>query len=194
MSRCDHATAKLAPPAAQASGAAAASRRLDDAFRGYLAERGSKPIALAQVTALVNGVSGLRLAGDAVLDLWQRDDAADGDRSAAREALLGAAARIEDWYTAFAAGLSGRATVPTPLDHDARADERLLDAVTRDLRRKDGRASATAARMIWTADHLDGARRLQRELTGPAHEVYGQRVRATAPSLSIRRLWPITEG
>ena len=54
--------------------AAAAARRLDDAFRGYLAERGAKPVPLAEVTSLVTGVGGLRLAADAVLDLWQRDD------------------------------------------------------------------------------------------------------------------------
>ena len=42
-----------------------------------LAERGAKPIPLAEVTSLVTGAAGLRLAGDAVLDLWQRDDASE---------------------------------------------------------------------------------------------------------------------
>ena len=65
----------------EAARAAAAARRLDDTFRGYLAERGAKRIPLAEVTGLVTGVAGLRLAGDAVLDLWQRDDgSAGGDR------------------------------------------------------------------------------------------------------------------
>ena len=43
--------------------------RLDDTFRGYLAERGAKKVPLAEVTALVTGVAGLRLAADAVIDL-----------------------------------------------------------------------------------------------------------------------------
>ena len=60
-------------PRALAQQAAAASRRLDDTFRGYLAERGAKQIPLAEVTALVTGVAGLRLAADAVLDLWSAD-------------------------------------------------------------------------------------------------------------------------
>ena len=51
-----------------------AGRRLDDTFRSYLAERGSKPVPLSDVTRLVTGVAGIRLAGDAVLALWQRDD------------------------------------------------------------------------------------------------------------------------
>ena len=41
----------------------------------------AKPVPLAAVTGLVTGVVGLRLAGDAVLDLWQRGDAAGGDRA-----------------------------------------------------------------------------------------------------------------
>ena len=67
-------------PTDEAIRAAAAARRFDDAFRSCLAERGAKPVPLAEVTSLVTGVVGLRLAGDAVLDLWQHDDAADGDR------------------------------------------------------------------------------------------------------------------
>ena len=71
------------PPRGEACEAAAAARRLDDTFRSYLAERGAKPMPLAEVTSLVTGVAGVRLAADAVLDLWEGDGSADGDRSAA---------------------------------------------------------------------------------------------------------------
>ena len=71
--------------------AAAAARRLDDTFRGYLTERGAKPIPLAEVTGLVTGVAGVRLAADAVLELWDGDGDAEGDRSAARRELQSAA-------------------------------------------------------------------------------------------------------
>jgi hypothetical protein len=54
-------------PTDEAIRAAAAARRFDDAFRSCLAERGAKPVPLAEVTSLVTGVVGLRLAGDAVL-------------------------------------------------------------------------------------------------------------------------------
>jgi uncharacterized membrane protein YccC len=60
-------------PMREAMRAAAASRRLDDTFRNYLAERGSKRLPLAEVSSLMTGVVGLRLAGDAVLDLWRGD-------------------------------------------------------------------------------------------------------------------------
>ena len=57
-----------------------------------------------------------------------------------------------------------------PLPHDPVADSRLIDAVRHDLRDEDGHASATAVRMIWTADHLDAARRLQDAIAGPARD------------------------
>ena len=169
LGRCDHGTPTRPPPDNDATGAAAASRRLDDAFRSYLAERGPKPVPLAEVTSLVTGVAGLRLAADAVLDLWQRDEGqSGGDRSAARRELLESTESVAGWYERFAASLVGGATVPEPLAPDEPADRRLVEAVRRDLQDEDGRAGAVAARIIWTGDHLDAARRLQTALVGPA--------------------------
>jgi hypothetical protein len=126
-------------------------------------------VALADVTALVTGVVGLRLAGDAVLDLWRRDDGqAGGDRIAARLELVATSEGIRRWYDDFAGGLVGTQVVRDPLQHDAAADRRLVNAVRTDLREADGQASATAVRMIWTGDHLDAARRLQATLVEPA--------------------------
>jgi uncharacterized membrane protein YccC len=175
MGRCDLSVPSGPAPTDEAIRAAAASRRLDDTFRSYLAERGAKPIALAEVSGLVTGAAGLRLAADAVLDMWQRDHAADGDRAAARRELLASTERMVDWYDDFADSLTGRGEVPEPLEPDELAAGRLLDAVSRDLRRQDGRASSTAARMIWTGDHLDAARRLQRVVVGPARAASDQR-------------------
>ncbi len=49
MRRCDASAQPLAAPQEEAARAAAAARRLDDTFRSYLAERGAKPLALAEV-------------------------------------------------------------------------------------------------------------------------------------------------
>jgi hypothetical protein len=148
--------------------AAAAARRLDDTFRSYLAERGAKPVPLADVTSLVTGVVGLRLAGDAVLDLWRQDGSGDGDRTAARRELFASTEQMTRWYRDFAGGLTGDGRLPEPLEADPRADQRLVDAVSHDLRGDDGQATGTAVRMIWTGDHLDAARRLQDSLIEPA--------------------------
>jgi hypothetical protein len=121
------------------------------------------------VTRLVTGISGLRLAADAILDLWQREDGAPaGDRAAARRELLQSSGRVKAWYEDLAQSLLDGRDPQRPLDHDRAADARLLEAVRHDLRGEDGRASATAVRMIWTGDHLDAARRLQQVIVGPA--------------------------
>jgi uncharacterized membrane protein YccC len=169
MVRCDQGSPLTDPPTEDAVRAAAAGRRLDDTFRSYLAERGSKPLQLAEVTRLVTGVAGLRLAGDAVLDLWAREDGqAPGDRAAAREELLGTSNRIRGWYDELALSLVSGKPLTEPLTHDKLADGRLIEAVRHDLRAEDGQASGTAVRMIWTADHLDAARRLQGVVFDPA--------------------------
>jgi uncharacterized membrane protein YccC len=136
-----------ASPNGEASEAAAAARRLDDTFRGFLAERGEKRLPLADVTGLVSGVVGLRLAGDAVLDLWK----ADGAAGRCSPELLAASDVLTRWYGDFAASLAGGGAVPAPLDS--------LPAVDGD------------ERVIWTGDHLDAARRLQEALVEPARAV-----------------------
>jgi uncharacterized membrane protein YccC len=171
MLRCDYGPGATRPaaPSDAAIRAAAAARRLDDTFRTYLAERGAKPVPLAEVTSLVTGVAGLRLAADAVLDLWQREDGTPGgDRAAARRELLSSSEQVRAWYGNLATSLTSRAEIGEALPHDLVADARLVDAVRHDLRGTDGQASATAVRMIWTGDHLDAARRLQSSLVDPA--------------------------
>jgi hypothetical protein len=171
VSCCDPTARRTEPPRALGVQAAASARRLDDTFRGYLAERGAKKIPLAEVTALVTGVAGLRLAADAVIDLWTADGApppGGGERAAARRELVASAEHLTAWYDRFAASLAGAGDVPDPLPSDDGADDRLLDAVAADLQDGDGHANATGVRVIWTGDHLDAARRLQEALVGPA--------------------------
>jgi uncharacterized membrane protein YccC len=175
MSRGDASMPALSAPADDAARAAAASRRLDDAFRTYLAERGTKRMPLADVAGLVTGIAGLRLEADAVLDLWQGGDGhADGDVTAARNEILGTAERVTGWFDGLATTLITGGELPQPLAHDKAADGRLVRAVRRDLIGDDGRASATAVRMIWTDDHLDVVRRLQAAIVSPAQATAGK--------------------
>jgi uncharacterized membrane protein YccC len=171
MQRCEARPAGApapVPPTAAALRAAAAARRLDDTFRSFLAERGAKPVPMSDAAGLVSGVVGLRLAADAVLDLWQRDHDPDaGDRQAAREELLRSSAEVERWYARLADSFISDAPAWEPMTHDPLADGRLLAAVRRDLQGPDGSPGGTAARMIWTGDHLDAARRLQSTLRPP---------------------------
>ena len=162
---------------------------MDDAFRGYLSERGSKPVPLAEVTGLVTGAAGVRLAGDAVLDLWDHDGARGGDRSAARRELISAAGNVTSWYERFAASLTGAEAVPDPLARDQVADGRLLDAVERDLHDSDGQATATGVKVVWTGDHLDAARRLQEMLVEPARTAVAEHALSPVDE-RLRRMSP----
>jgi hypothetical protein len=172
--RCDADGPREAVPEQEAIRAAAASRRLDDTFRGYLSERGAKPVPLAEVTSLVTGAAGLRLAGDALIELWHTDTADGGNREAARHELLTKVGLVTGWYDRFALSLIGRGTVPEPLAPDEAGDDRLVEAVGRDLRGSDGEATATGVRVIWTSDHLDAVRRLQDSIVAPAQAAVGQ--------------------
>ncbi len=168
VGRCDGLSEPPVAPRTEALRSAAASRRLDDTFRGYLSERGAKPIPLAEITSLLTGVAGVRLAADAVLELWEDCDQAGGDRAAARHELLAGAAAMTGWFDRFATSLSGGGPVPDPMEPDGLSGDRLVQAVGRDLGNGAGAASATGVRVIWTGDHLDAVRRLQAMLVSPA--------------------------
>jgi uncharacterized membrane protein YccC len=182
-SRGDRRGVESPVPREQAAAAAAAARRLDDTFRGYLSERGSKPIPMAEVTGLITGVVGVRLAADAVVDLWDGDGVVGGDRSAARRELLSAADYMTRWYGHFAASLTLREPVPDPLAPDRVADGRLSEAVSEDLESSGGEETATGVRMIWTGDHLDAVRRLQELLVDPARAAVAYRSRTPLEEL-----------
>ena len=164
-----------------------AAQRLDDAFRSYLAERGAKPVSLADVSGLVAGVASLRLTSEAVLDLWDEagSDSRD-DRTAARGELLESTAAVEGWYETLAVALAGHGAVPAALAPDEAANARLVEVVRRDLG-GESEAVAVAVRILWTGDHLDAARRLQAGLVAPARTVTERAIR-TLPVL--RRLTP----
>jgi uncharacterized membrane protein YccC len=171
VARCDASGPTPSRPGDHSAQASAAARRLDDTFRNYLSERGAKRVRLSEVTKLVTGVAGVRLAADAVLDLWNDDVPHSGDRSAARRELESATENLTGWFDRFADSLIGSSAVPEPLAPDRVADGRLVQAVGQDLRAPAGETSATGVLVIWTGDHLDGVRRLQERLVDPARAV-----------------------
>jgi Fusaric acid resistance protein-like len=167
LSRVGEVGSTIEPPVHEGRQAAAAARRLDDAFRSYLAERGVKRVPLADMATLVTGVVGLRLAADAVLAIWRTadDGRLDADGASARRELLGAAGVVTAWYRELALGLDRRTpAAPEPLLRSPDSAARLLESVRADLHDEDGQATANAVRLIWTGDHVDAARRLQPSL------------------------------
>ncbi|MET7927344.1 FUSC family protein [Streptomyces sp. NPDC005349] len=172
VTRCDRLIPTTPVPEDERSRAAAAARRLDDAFRGFLAERGTKHVPLSDATALITAVAVLRLTADAVLDLWSRDRGTPaGDRTAARTEIDQAGTALATWYEKTANALSGFGEVPNHADQDPAAGARLIHTVERDLNDGEGRWSSTAIRVVWTADHIEAARRLESDVLKPAQAV-----------------------
>ena len=82
LGRCDHGTPSRPPPDDDATAPPRHRAAWTTRSAATSPSAAPKPVPLADVTSLVTGVAGLRLAGDAVLDLWQRDDGrSGGDRS-----------------------------------------------------------------------------------------------------------------
>jgi hypothetical protein len=153
------------------SRAAAAARRLDDTFREYLAERGNKPLSLAQVASLLTGVAGLRLTADAVSDLWAGAGSARIDTPRAQLELIVTTERVTNWFAAMAQAMTGVGTVPRAFPHDGASASRLVEALSQDLESAsapDASVKAQTVRLGWTSDHVDAARRLQDLVEQPA--------------------------
>lgn len=178
-----------------ASRAAAAARRLDDAFREYLAERGRKPLRLAQVTSLLTGVAALRLVAEAVSGLCAGAGSARIDAPRAQLEVIVTTERVTNWYAAMAQALAGAGSVPRALPRDDGYGLRLVEALGRDLvsvTAADGSVRTHLVRLVWTSDHVDAARRLQDLVEQPARtaahaETSEKRTRASAGVSASRR-------
>jgi uncharacterized membrane protein YccC len=169
--------------------AAAAARRLDDAFREYLAERGRKRLSLAEVGSLLTGVAGLRLTADAVSDLWSGSEPGRLDTPRAHLELIVTTEQVTNWFAAMAQAIIGTGTVPRALPPDGSSSPRLVGALTQDL--ESGSASgasvrAHTVRLVWANDHVDVARRLQGLIERPARTAADSPPRGGVPPAVLR--------
>ncbi len=167
--RGDRAGVESASPKTERANAAAASRRLDDALRTYLGERGSKPIPLADAATLVRGVVSLRQTAEAVMSLWDGDDVIVNSPGSREFGELSKETRlIESWYDDFGAALAGAGAIPKPEGASDTFHQLLSTAVDEELRAPNTDGAATAVRIIWTKDYLGVTRRLEETLIGAA--------------------------
>ncbi len=158
--------AEAAPGAARR--VATARRRLDDAFRLFLAERGTQRVPLRDATNLAAAATRLRLLGDSLADLagTMPTPVADG---VPETRLREAAGALDLWYRELGDAVAGRRPdVPEPEEPDPRGAATLLaglrdaDADGSDVDRR------RALMVLWTAQHLDRGRRQEAPLTASA--------------------------
>ncbi|MCU1526368.1 MAG: hypothetical protein JWP75_131 [Frondihabitans sp.] len=164
VARCDSSAPSAPDPAPQAGVARDAARRLDDAFRQFIAERGTKPVALSEISGLVLTAASIRRTADAICDLWQGHHDVGRNRRQGRQDILALGSGITDWYDDAAEALDAGEPVSAPAPNDERLVAQLAQTLRRDLTDPDGLASLTAVQMIWTANYLETLRRLQTTL------------------------------
>jgi uncharacterized membrane protein YccC len=165
LSRCDAATHAADDPAVARLAAQAAARRLDDAFREFLSERGSKTVSLGDVGTLIAGVTAVRTTADSIQDLWSAHDVkASSDRQVVREALSQGTQSVADWFAELSSVLvGGQVTLSDPKDFNVSLQE-LVNTVRNDLSDVEGSGTAVAFKIVWTDDYLRQLHELQRRI------------------------------
>jgi uncharacterized membrane protein YccC len=149
--------------------AAATSARMDTALRQYLAERGAKNVPLESITALANGASRLRLAGDAIAQLRTLGAAEALDEPV--DLLVRQTDQVTDWYRTLGDIMAGgHSNVPAVEVSAAKAS--FLDVI---LPAIDGCGDPTRAdlaeRLLWSGQYVGDVNRMRLDLVEPAGHV-----------------------
>ncbi|MGA0568469.1 FUSC family protein [Rathayibacter sp. KR2-224] len=165
-------------PLREARRAAAAARRLDDAFRTYLSEPSGHRVPLEQAAAAVAGVAGIRVVCDALVDMWNSEDASGrlaskAEHVRAASALEASCAVLAIWCRRFGKRLVERAELPgAPVPDEALTGE-LVDSLRSDLAHDGGGSAGTAVRLVWTGDYLDAVRRIEARIVAAGPDTAG---------------------
>ncbi|MCO5972291.1 FUSC family protein [Actinoallomurus soli] len=149
------------PSPPDAAPAVTAGLRLDDALRGFLAERGTKHMPKEDLWRLVGGTVRLRLTGESLAGL----PSPDAEPDPATRALSAQTTRLTGWFDEVAGHLgpaAGRPFVPLrpPSPESLRLARSALDASDRNI-----------ACTLWVAQHLEHIVPYLDGLTGPADQV-----------------------
>jgi uncharacterized membrane protein YccC len=179
-----HATGRRPDVPTGAVAAMAAGERVDDALRQYLAEQGAKHVPLADVAALANGATRVRLAGTAIKRLSMGTVAAGPPQLDPRlaepgDVLLRRGEHVVGWYRALADSFAGRrAGFPPPDPEPGPAAGSFLDVVLPAVDRCGGSGpAAQAERLLWTGQYLGDVDQLRADLLEPAGQVAESRAR-----------------
>jgi uncharacterized membrane protein YccC len=187
LAKCDAAAQATADPAVARRSAQAAARRLDDAFREYLSERGSKSVSIADVGTLIAGVTAVRTTADSIQELWSAHDLkGSNDRQVVREALTQGTESVAEWFARLSSALvDSPMALVDPEDFSISVQE-LVNTVRRDLSDVEGNGTAVAFKIVWTDDYLRQLHHLQRRM----QPVIAAITTASSPSLHFPRRVP----
>lgn len=168
--------------------ARAAGLRLDDAFREYLFERGTKSVPIAELTAVSNGAGRVRLAAEAIAGTLHPVSAltlADQGDAGVGAAVSGSASAAAAWFRQLAVVLAAskprdRPALPAALP--VQAEHRVLETFRRHPGSLADEARAAQGRIMWSAAlYIDDVTRLQTRLTASV-DVLNRPGRAGTPA------------
>ncbi|HEX3908796.1 MAG TPA: FUSC family protein [Mycobacteriales bacterium] len=162
---------RAADPTDELRAVLAAGRRQDDALRQYLAERGTKSVALADLTGTANGATRLRLAGEAICLLRpaeHRHSTVLDHLSTSTELVLSETRSVCEWYTAVGDALDPHrpeGTPPPPCDQSQ--VEEVFDVLRHDLMVSVDVVDDTehAKSLLWTSLYLQDMRLLESRIS-----------------------------
>ena len=170
--------------------AKASGYRLDDAFREYLFERGSRVIPTEVLTALSNGANRIRLAAEAVAAIALHPTplrpavdralptgaaaASPGDALASAAASLrGCTARVDAWVRTLADALDRTGRQAIPASADVGAEESVLQGLRRATWTSADEQFATAESLWAAALYVDDIAMLESRLSTRAAALTG---------------------
>jgi Fusaric acid resistance protein-like len=185
-----HVTYRAPEPSTSFTATLAASSRLDDALRQYLAERGVKNMPLEELTKAVNGATRLRLAGQAIVDLRRDDPPVDvAFFEDANTVLTGRAAQVSSWYAGVGARFDGsREAVQPP--SSVGTGPSVYELLRQDLLTKcstDDHLVDHARRLLWIALYLRDLQVLEGRLAPVIDRIADRAAAAPAPFPRLRR-------
>ena len=159
--------------------------RLDDAFRQYLWERGTRPVAIESVSELASGAMRTRLAAHALAQLTivgnRRHRTLSDPAEAAGAALEERCRSVNAWYEELGTVLYGQARRPPPVPTaDGKVTQSALALLDDARARRDVVELRTALRILWADEALDLEEKLQGELATSA-VVFAERPRLESP-------------
>ncbi len=181
LSRCDSDEPEATDPQKARDAAQAAARRLDDAFREYLSERGAKSVSLADVSVLIAGVTAIRTTADNIHALWgsaRRKGA--GDRAAIVGALSQATDSVIQWIHELShVMMSSDSELAEPQNFTVTPGE-LVTLVRRELSDAQGNGTTAAFKIVWTDDYLRRLHDLENRMLPVVKEIVAARLDSSA--------------
>jgi uncharacterized membrane protein YccC len=181
LSRCDPSEPEVADPQRARDAAQGAARRLDDAFREYLSERGAKSVSLADVSVLIAGVTAIRTTADNIHALWgSARRKGPGDRAAIVGALAQATDSVTEWIHDLSHVMMSKGTeLGEPHDFTASPQD-IVALVRRELSDAAGNGTTSAFKIVWTDDYLRRLHDLERRMLPVVKEIAAASVDSTA--------------